>query len=355
MIHPLLLAVSLARAQEAQPAASIPQLKAVFIESTDDKAKVRALSELARTAPASANDVESLYDLFMRFPIDEVRGPVLGSLERLRPDVPGTETLLLRSLDDDDPASELFGLKGAETIQLKDAVPFVRKIAQRKFKYSTLEKAVTVDDRNRWSVQFEALAALAQLQGGRAVPLLEKKAQEAPQVARLMAEYAWPQALPTLVRWYSGSTEERLRAIEGLDADVAPAQLQPARARMLEIVGDEKADPELRHRLAAKVGLCSTHDEVTALLKSHDAAADPYTKRLYAAAAFASRDAQVVPLLVKFAKEDPTPNVRAGALVQLKEMLPAADYRAVLEWAAKNDPDQDNREVAQKELKVLRY
>ncbi len=185
--------------------------------------------------------------------------------------------------------------------------------------------------------------------------MLEKKSREAPQVARLIGQYLWTDALPLIVRWNAGEPAEKERAIEALEAPTSAAVLRPSRAAMLAVVADPKQDAELRHKLAIKVGLCSMHDEVAGLLKSYDEASDPYLKRLYAAAAFASRDPQAVPLLTKFAKEDPQPNVRAGARVQLKDMLPPAEYRAVLEWAAKNDPDADNRDIAQRELKVLTY
>ena len=69
-----------------------------------------------------------------------------------------------------------------------------------------------------------------------------------------------------------------------------------------------------------------------------------------AAALFSSRDPQVAPLLLRFAKEDPQPAIRTGARLQLKDMLPATDYRALLEWAAKNEPDAENRDLALREL-----
>jgi len=352
MIAPLLFAASLA---SAQGAASITQLKATFVESIDDKVKLKALQTLAGTAPTSAADVEALYDLFMRFPIDAARQAAVSSLSLLKPGVQDVEPLLLRAINDEDPASALFGMKGAEALRLKSAVPFVRKLAERKFKYEAMEKAPTVAERNAWSVEFEALAALAQLEGPKALPLLEKRAKEAPQVARLMGQYLWADSLPVVIRWNAGDVGDKERAIEALDAPVSAEALRASRQEMLRLVADPKADEELRHKLAVKVGLCSTHDEVTALLKDYDAATDAYAKELYAAAAFASRDVQVIPLLVKFAKEDPRPTVRAGARVELKELMTPADYRAVLEWAAKSDPDAENRDLAQRELKVLTY
>lgn len=352
MIAPLLLAASLAAAQGAP---SIAQLKATFIESIDDKVKVDALQRLARTEPRSAADLEALYDLFMRFPIDAVREAAVSSVSRLRPGIPNVEALILRAINDEDPASQLFGIKGAEALRLKSAIPFVRKLADRKFQYQSMEKAPTVAERNAWSVQYEALAALAQLQGAKALPLLEKRSKEAPQVARLIGRYLWAEALPTILRWNAGGVDDKVRAVEALESQAPAETLRPAREAMLKIVADPNADADLRHKLAVKVGFCSNHEEVAAILKDYDAASDAYAKDLYAAAAFASHDAQVVPLLVKYAKEDPRPTVRAGARVQLKDLMPAADYRALLEWAAKSEPDAENRDLAQKELKVLTY
>ena len=345
LLAPLALAAAPARA------ASVLELKSLFQETVDDPGKARALAQLARTAPVTRQDIEALYDLWMRFPIDAVRQPVLTSLQRVAPRSPEAEGLLLRCLADDDDASLMFGIKGVERVHPPAALAPLRKLAERKFKFSSSAKAQTTADRNAWWVQYEALSALAEWEGAPALPLLKKRAKEAPEVAKIMALHLWKESLPVFLQWAKGNVEDKARASEGLDAPAPASALRATRAQMLEIVRDPLADAEIRHNLALKVGLCSSPEEVTALLKEHEATPEPYLKRLLAAAAFASRDRQIIPLLTSFAKTDPQANVRAGARLQLKDLLSPADYRALLQWAVKSDPDPENRDSAALELK----
>ena len=57
-----------------------------------------------------------------------------------------------------------------------------------------------------------------------------------------------------------------------------------------------------------------------------------------------------MPLLVEFARRDPDPERRAGALGQLKGMQGAAEYRKTLSWTAENDPEPQIRAMAKKAL-----
>ena len=68
-------------------------------------------------------------------------------------------------------------------------------------------------------------------------------------------------------------------------------------------------------------------------------------------ALFATRSPKAVPVLVDYAKNAQDAQTRAGTLFQLSEMLPPAEYRGLLEWAAKNDPDPENKANAAAELR----
>ena len=354
----LLAAAVLAPAASAQMTApvappSVRELRDAFVESVETDKKRQALARLAQTPPQSLGDVEALYDLFMRFPDETVRAATLDSLNRLTPAAQAAEPLVLRYIAQEEPESKLFGIKAAVKLHSTAAVPSIRKIAQRKFAQARADEAARPSDRNAWWTQYEALAALAQLEGEKALPLLEKKAKEAPPVARLMAMYLWPRSLPKVAAWSGAGAREQAMAAAALDAPIPLSALRATREKMLALVRDPKAPPELRHQLALRVGTSSTPEEVGALVKEQDAAADPALKRLLAAAIFASRDSQAAPLLLKYAKEDPQPGVRAGARLQLRDLLPPAEYRSLLEWAAQSDPDPENRETAKRELSGL--
>lgn len=354
MILPL-LAVSVSLAQTTMTAPPVPatarQLRDEFVECVDVSCKQRALDRLARTPPTGLNDVLALYDLFMRFPEDPARQAALDSLQLMSPTLQEAEPLLLRFLQEEEPASVLFGIKGALRLRSAQALPLLNALAKAKFKHASAGDASTITERNRWWVQYEALSALAQWQRKDALPLLIKKSKEAPAVARLIGLYLWPDALPLAVEWSKGSESDKARASAALEAPTPLGVLRGTREALEKLVLDPKADAELRHSLAIKLGLSSTPEEIGALLKKYDETKDAQTQRLIAAALFASRDPQIVPLLVRFSKEDPQPGVRAGARVQLKDMMPPAEYKAVLEWAAKSDPDPENRAAAERELK----
>jgi hypothetical protein len=342
--------LALAVAAFAQ-SATVRQLHVRFVETVDNAAKQKVLDELARTAPVSQYDVEALYDLFMRFPDDAVRNPTLESLQLMSPSNIGAEPLVLRCLADQEADSVLFGLKAALRLRTPAALPLVKKIAGRKFKQPTATDAAIIAERNAWWAQYEALSVLAQWEGEEALPLIRKKAREAAGVARLLGTHFWKQELPEIIEWSRGGTADRARAYAAAVAPAPSAALRASREPMLTAVRDVRADGELRHQLALKVGASSLPEEVPSLLKEYEAAPDDFTKKLWAAAVFATRDQQAVPLLKRFAQEDPQPLVRLGARFQLRDLLPPADYRPVLEWAAKSEPDRQNRELAERELK----
>ena len=329
---------------------SVQQLRGQFVESQDGAVQAEALKQIARTPPQDLRDVQSLYDLFVRYTAESVREAALSSLQQLDPRLMDAGPLFVACLRDEEPASVLFGIKGALRLRYPEALPILRKLAKRKFKYPSPGQAPTNGERNEWWIEYNALAALAEWEKERTLPLLRRQAGKVPYLGQLLGRYYWKETLSSLRGWAAGQAEDRARAFNALDAQPPVAELRETRSLMLELVRDPKADPELRRHLAAKVGFCSDAAEVGALLKEHDAASDPALKKLIALAAFASRDDQIVPLLTRYAKEDPQPGVRIGARVQLKDMLPATDYRALLKWAAENDPDPESRDLAKKEL-----
>jgi hypothetical protein len=331
--------------------ASVRQLHVRFVETVDNAAKQKVLDELARTPPVTQYDVEALYDLFMRFQDDSVRSAALASLQLMSPGNIGAEPLVLRCLGDQEADSMLFGLKAALRLRTPAALPLVKKIAERRFKQPTAMDAAVIAERNAWWAQYEALAVLAQWEGEEALPLIRKKSREAAGVARLLGTYFWQQELPEIVAWSRGGSSDKARAYAAAVAPAPGAALRASREPMMAVVRDVHADGELRHQLALKIGASSAPEEIGALLREYESASDDFTKKLWAAAAFVTRDPQVVPLLTKFSREDPQPLVRLGARFQLRDMLPPSDYRAVLEWAAKNEPDAQNRELAARELK----
>ena len=331
---------------------TVTRLHDDFIEAVEADKKAEALSALARTAPSSARDVQSLFDLFLRFADAPARGAALSSLELLDPHAANLDQLFIRYLDDSDPAGELFALRGALRVRSPGALPLIWKIARRRFAFADPQTAALPSERNAWYAQYEALSVLAQWEPEKALPLIVKKTREAPQTARVLGLQLWKDSFAQIVAWASSSKPaNRQRGLEALRADAPAAQLRATREEMLKLVRDRKADKEVRHQLALKVGAGSTDEEAGALLLEQAAASDEETGLMLAAAIFASRSRRAIPLLEQYAKENPDPALRAGALAQLKDMLEAPRYRALLDWAAKNDPDADNRRAAQAQLK----
>jgi len=336
-------------APPSEPA--VAQLHDAFIEAVDAPKKAEILAALSRTAPASLRDVHSLFDLFIRFPDTMTRGAALDSLDLMDPRTPNLDPLFLRYIEDTDPVGTLFAIRGALRIRSPGALAPIRKIAMRRFLAASPQDAPLPSERNAWYVQFEALSALAQWDPEKALPLIVKKTSEAPGTARILALHLWKESFPRLVAWASSSrASNRAKGLEALRAEVQPAALRATRAEMIKIVLDRKADNEVRHQLALKAGLCSTDEEAGALLKEYEAAADERTKLMLATALFASRKKAAIPLLEQYVKESPDPRLRAGALAQLKDMLPAAQYRPLLEWVSTNDPDPETTQAARAQL-----
>ncbi|MDE2141317.1 MAG: hypothetical protein KGJ84_02750 [Elusimicrobia bacterium] len=311
---------------------SVAVLKERFLGATEDSDRVKFLDEMARTVPVSAQDVSALFDLFSRFPDTYLRRRVMDSLALLQPESPQLEPLFVTYLHQSEPESQLFGINGAFRLRSREALPLVWKIAERKFTAPAAASINSLSERNQWWTQYEALSALAQWQHDKALPLLRKKVKETPAIARLLAQYYWTQTFPELLKWAASSkASDHDRAIEAADAAIEPADARATRDGMLAYIRDPKADPEVRHRFALKVGACSTGDEVAALAAEHDKATDDTMRLIWAAAVFAAHSPKSVPLLVRYARKSPDEPTRAGALAELTNMLGAGPAKALVE------------------------
>jgi hypothetical protein len=314
-----------------------------YLETTSAERKLALLKDIAGTPPASSREVQALFDLFSRFDDKTVRDAAMASVHRLTPQAKSLENAFLFYLGDSDPVSRIFGINGALALRSERAGNF------------SPEQLTLLSEKNAWWAHYEALSALAAWKGAEVLPLLKKQSEKAPAVAALIGAHMWKAAFPLIVEWSrSSSAGDKKRAHFALTADAAPGDLRQTREAMLELLRDASQDKDLRHQLALKVGLSSTEEEVAALLKKHAEAKGAEAKLFWAAAIFASRSPQAVPLLKQFAFEDPEPASRLGALGQLRETLPEAEYRAVLEEFARGEKDAQNKEEAERQLTGLK-
>ncbi|OGR87093.1 MAG: hypothetical protein A3J74_01155 [Elusimicrobia bacterium RIFCSPHIGHO2_02_FULL_57_9] len=344
----MILLLTAALLAQATPSAAqdVVDLHNDFLESIDLDKKSRALEDLARTPIKTSRDAHAAHDLFMRFVDAKTRNAVMDSLDLMDPRNRDPEPVFLGYLSQPEAESVLFGIKGSLRLRSPQALLPIKRIAEKKFAYQSPGETPLTSEKNAWWVQYEALSALAQWQGDKALPLLIRKTNEAPAIAQIMARYLWKESLPQFVKW---SGQER--ANEGLRTQVPMAALKETRLEMLNILRDPKADKELRHQCALKLGISSNEELVAELLKEYAAQSDPRSRLYFEAALFASRSRLTLPLLMRHAKESPDAQVRAGVRVQLKEMLEPAPYRELLEWAAQNETDQENKNFAAEELK----
>ena len=342
MIIPLaLLAVSLAAGQttppseafapeprpEAQNSAplggvSVGLLKERFVEAIDEPTRVKILDQIAITRPVSAQDVSALFDMFSRYSDPGLRKKVMASLALIDPSSPQLEPLFISYLNQPEPETQLFGIYGAFYVRSRQGLPLVRKIAERKFEATDSSAISQLSSRNAWWAQFDALSVLAQWEGQKVLPLLRKKADESAAVGRLLGQFFWRQTFPELKSWSeSADANVREKAVQAAGAQIEPSEARATRDGMLDIVRDPKADEEVRHRLALKVGACSTDAEVEALIAEHDKAKEDKLRLLLMGAVAYSRSPKAVPLLVRYARDSEDEIMRKGARAQLVDMV----------------------------------
>jgi hypothetical protein len=350
MIIPLaLLAASLARAQfdtpgaaadvPAAPAAraepigsvSVGLLKQRFIEATDEPTRLKLLNQIAATRPQSAQDISALFDMFSRFSDPDLRHKVMDSLALIDPSSPQLEPLFISYLHQPEPETQLFGINGAFHLRSRQGLPLVRKIAERKFEAADASSISLLSQRNAWWTQFEALSALSQWEPEKTLPLLREKADESAAVGRLLGHFFWKQTFPDLKAWAeSGDANVREKAVQAAGAQIEPSEARATRDGMLDIVRDPKADEEVRHRLALKVGACSTDSEVEALIAEHDKTKDEKLRMLLVGAAAYSRSPKAVPLLVRYARDSEDEIIRQGARAELVDLVGEDKAKALI-------------------------
>lgn len=336
-----LLAAAVLALDAAQPP-SLAQLHETVLHTTEPAERAQALETLAATPPTTLQDLRRLFDLFMRYPEPAVRNPVMSSLERLTPaSARALEMGFVEFLKVPEHEARLFGLRGLARLRSAAGSTLISELARAKFRKSSPEELELPSERDQWWITYEALNTLAAVAPAKARRLVASQAEKAPMVARIYAQHYWEDVLPKLAKW---KPEQRGHALK---ANLSEEVVRKTRPKMLALVRDPKAPEDLRHRLAILVGLSSKPEEVAELLKEHEAGKDLYIL----AALYASRDPQTVPLVRTVALQDPDPRRRMGSLVHLEDMLPPADFKALLIEAEKTDSDPENKEEIARLLK----
>lgn len=331
----------------------VADLSTYFVASMDNDEKITVLERIRQTPPRTAQDIRALLNLYSRFP--EARAQAEQSLLRLSPQAREFGPYFVNLIRDEDPFFQMFGLSGAYRLRFEPALEPIRKLAEQKFAHPRPSLDLLPGEFNAWQSQYAALRVLALWEGRSALPLILKKAKEAPQAAALAGAFFWEEAFDQIVAWAKSSKpEDAERALAAWSAETPAEALRRTWPRLEKLVLDKSSKPELRHRAALKLGLASGPDEVEALLKEREARRkDERTRVLLDAALFASRSPKAVPILEEYARTHPNALSRAGALLQLRGMLEPPRYAELLRWAAANDPDEENRASARLELERL--
>jgi hypothetical protein len=332
---------------------SVAVMATYFVASLDQDEKITVLEHLRATPPKTADDIHSLVNLYARFP--EARAQAEESLQRLSPQAQGFGPYFVSLIEDDDPFLRMFGLSGAYRLRFQPALSPIHKLAEAKFLHPRPSLELLPGELNTWQSQFSALRILALWEGKSALPLIMKKTRESPQTAVLVAMYYWAESFDKLVAWSQSSRADEVEMAQAAwGAQIPVEALRKTWPKLKAVALDSGKKPETRHRAALKLGLASGDEEVTDLLKERDARKkDERTRTLLDAALFASRSPRALPILEEYARTAPSPLGRAGALLQLREMLDKKRYAELLRWAAANDPDMENRANAKLELDGL--
>lgn len=322
------LALPLAFAQNAGP--TVFALKERYISAIERPDKEKALAALAVTAPRDQGDVSALYDLFMRFPEPRARKAALDSLA-LSPVHPTLEPLALTAMRSPEPESMYFGAHLAAKAGTPATLAELRKFAARPLRNLDAEGSTLATERGTWWAQYEALDVLASIDGAKALPLLKARLAESPKVGAILGARLWVAAWPELLKLAASSKErERAAAREAARQPIDPSAARETRAGLLAAVADAKLDAEFRHQVALKAGASSDEKEAEELARRHAAAKSEGERLLWASALFASSKPAAVPLLARFAKEDPDELRRLGARTQLVRMLGEEKAAALL-------------------------
>ena len=330
---------------------TVAKLATIATDAMEGVDRLAALDELSRTQPRSFDDLRLLLDLFTRGE-PRARQAAEESLGRLPREAQSFGPFFNNLLLDSDPFFQTFGMIGAYRLRYAPALSLIRALASKPFKSPHPGPSMVPQEANRWHSQFQALRVLALWEGKEALPLMAKRAKEAPSVASLMAQLLWEDSLDTIVSW---SESSRAKA---KDCAKAAWSAEPPREALLrtapalrKLLLDKRKELHTRHAAALKLGKVLDDAGVSDLIGERGQTKDAKTRLLLEAAIFASSNPRAIPLLEDHVRQNTAPEGRAGALLQLRSMLPSERYLALLQWVAQNDKDDENRRNALRELK----
>jgi len=308
--------------------------------------QARLLEFIGKTKPVSDRDIRSLLNLYNRHP-RRVRGAIQKSLRHLSERDAHFDPFFVMLLHQPDTSFQAFGMLGALQIRSEAALPTIQRLAGR-----SLDRPDYPDE---VAITLQALRILAAWKAPGGLRALQKQTEEFPEVANLIALHYWQEAIADIIRWSESKKSafnERARA--AWKADVPVSDLRATRAKLKELVLNEKLQALTRHQASIKLGLASSKDDEAAeLIRLREEAGDEKTKLYLLTAIFATRNQKAVPLLIEHAKTHPAAINRAGALAELKDLLNQEEYVELLRWMLKNDVDQENRTLAETELSLL--
>lgn len=334
------------------PRWSVAELAQAYITAVRGEDRVRVLARLGVVKPKDPNDVRALLNLMARED-SSARAKVEACVSLLSPADAALGPTFLGLLLDEDASLQILGLMGAARLRTPEALEPVRALAKKEFPAAQLSFSMSPVDANKWALQFGALRLLAEWEGEKALPVILKASKDVPAAGELAASFFWEKALDDLVSWSESRQQGDLtRAAKAWTAPVTCERLAPTRARLWSLAVDRRRKVETRHRAALKLGQCADETDVDRFLAER-AKSGGKDRTLLDAGLFVTRHAKAIPILVEYARTGADPITRAGALYQLRSMMPAADYRALLQWASQNDPDLENRNNAAAELRNL--
>lgn len=325
------------------------QLTEAYITAARPEDRLRALNRLGAVKPRDFKDLRGLLNLYSREDL-AARAKVEACLSRLGPEDAPLAPFFASLLEDEDPVFQIFGLIGVGRLRAASALGLVQALAEKEFPAPETSFSLSPADANRWGLQFNALRLLAEWEGEKALPLVLRRSKDVPAAGEVAATFFWEKALEEFVAWSeSNKPFDRDRAVKAWAAPAPRKSLAATKPRLWELTLDRRRKAETRHRAAIKLGICAEEADVDRLLAER-AQADGKARAILDAGLFASRHPKGVPVLVGYAKEAADPVSRAGALYQLRAMMPAADYRALLQWVVEKDADPENRANAAAEL-----
>jgi len=330
--------------------AAIGDIVPRYLEAFYPEEKVAALQKLAMLKPRTVRDMQALMALNNKDDAGAAAG-IAASLGRLTAQDQHFAPFLMSLLRVDEPKIRMFALAGIERVRPEEALEILYKEAKTPFKERRLRGVQGRERAGEWLSRFHCLRILALWEGEKVLPLLYKRAKEAPRVGSLIAGHFWVRSFDDILRWSESRRQNnRELGLEAWRAAVPKEALRITRGRLLDLTLDRKKRDETRHQAAVKLGLSSNEDEVGLLLEKRSAAADKKTRVLLETAIFASRSKKAVPLLIDYVKKHEDPLSRGGALAQLGDLMPRPEFETLLRWVAEHDPDMENRRDAIRRL-----